>query len=353
MQNLVILVGALFVLVAIVLVHRIFVLVGVVKGTDKKRITPANKWNAALMVVFLLVTLSISGYYSYVHFDEYTIPIASEHGALTDNLFWITMGVTGVVFIITQVLLFGFSFKYQHNEKKPAFYYPDNGKLEALWTIVPAIVLAALIISGLSTWHKVTGPAPENAEVIEILGYQFAWKVRYPGADGQLGKHDYRLIDADNMFGMDFSDKTAFDDFIPRELHIPVNRPVEFKIRARDVIHSVFIPQFRLKMDAVPGMPTRFHFTATKTTEEMRRELNDPKFNYELACNQICGRGHFAMKMNVVVDSEEDYEKWKAEQKSWLSKNPEYLSRIPEELKELALVKTGMDTEAEANENSL
>src|SRR5690606_18298201 len=113
-----------------------------------------------------------------------------------------------------------------------------------------------------------------------------------------------------NEFGLDFTDRSSFDDFIPRELYLPKGRPVEIKIRARDVLHSFYLPHFRVKMDAVPGMPTRFGFTPTKTTEEMREETGNPDFNYELACAEVCGRGHFSMRMIVVVLEPEEYDKW-------------------------------------------
>ncbi len=118
--------------------------------------------------------------------------------------------------------------------------------------------------------------------------------------------------------GLDPQDPASRDDFMPREIHLPKGVPVEIKIRARDVLHSVSFPHFRQKMDAMPGMPTRMWFIPTKTTVEMRKELNDPEFNYELACQQICGRGHFSMRMIVVVDEPADYEKWKREQEPWI-----------------------------------
>jgi cytochrome c oxidase subunit 2 len=131
---------------------------------------------------------------------------------------------------------------------------------------------------------------------------------------------------------------------MPRELHIPVGKPVEFRIRARDVLHSVFAPHFRLKMDAVPGMPTRFWFVPTKTTAEMRIETGNPDFNYEIACAEVCGRAHFSMRLIVVVEEPEEYEKWKAEQEPWLSRFPTYLSKVPDNLKELAMVRASIRT---------
>jgi cytochrome c oxidase subunit 2 len=168
--------------------------------------------------------------------------------------------------------------------------------------------------------------------------------VRYPGSDETLGAYDFRKIDAVNDFGLDFTDRAAFDDFSPRELHLPKGQPVEFRIRARDVLHSVFAPHFRLKMDAVPGMPTRFWFIPTKSTADMRAETGNPDFNYEIACTEVCGRGHFSMRLLVIVDEPEEYEKWKAEQKPWLSKNPEYMAKVPDNLKELAMIKSQIES---------
>lgn len=337
-------VGIFFILAILLLIFRLHTLVNVMKKSDKTPGDGFNKINARLFIVFLIVGFALLFWYSIKNFDIYQLPIASEHGVITDRLFWITTAITGVVFIITQILLFYFSFRYQHSPKRRALFFPDNNKLELIWTIVPSFVLTALVVYGLIVWNKVMAPAPENAEVIEIMGYQFAWKVRYPGKDEALGAYDFRKIDATNEFGLDFSDRATFDDFTPRELHLPKGNPVEFRIRARDVLHSVFAPHFRLKMDAVPGMPTRFWFIPTKTTAEMRVETGNPEFNYEIACTEICGRGHFSMRLLVVVDEPEAYEQWKAEQQPWLSKNPEYMAKVPDNLKEVAMIKSQIET---------
>ena len=336
--------GLFLILAILFLIFRLHTLVGVMKQSDKKAGDGMNKTNAFLFVVFLIVGFTLLFWYSITTFDQYQLPIASEHGVATDRLFWITMGITGVVFIITHILLFVFPYRYQFNPKRKALFFPENNRLEMIWTVVPAFVLTILVVYGLMVWNRVMAPAPENAEVIEIMGYQFAWKTRYPGKDEKLGSYDFRKIDATNDFGMDFSDRAAYDDFTPRELHLPKGKPVEFQIRARDVLHSVFAPHFRLKMDAVPGMPTRFWFVPTKTTEEMRIETGNPEFNYEIACTEVCGKGHFSMRLLVVVDEPEDYEKWKSEQKSWLSKNPEYLANVPDNLKELAMIKSEIES---------
>jgi cytochrome c oxidase subunit 2 len=336
------LIGLVLIIVILVVVYRIHALIDIARGNYKKKITSSNGVNAALLFAFLIISLILLIWYSVTRFDTYNLPVASEHGISTDNLFWITMAVTGIMFFITQILLFYFSYRYRYQAKAKAFYFPENNRLELIWTILPAVVLTLLLFSGLKIWNKITADPPEEAEIVEVMGYQFAWKTRYPGKDGQLGKYDYRLIDATNEFGIDFRDKAAFDDFTPREIHIPKGKPVLLKIRARDVLHSVFAPHFRLKMDAVPGMPTSFWFVPNKSTAEMRAETGNPDFNYEIACAEVCGRGHFTMRMLVVVEEPEDYEKWKSEQESWLSKNQDYLSKVPEDLKELALLKTGL-----------
>jgi cytochrome c oxidase subunit II len=329
-------VGVLLLLSIIWMVYRIQTLVSVVKGSDKKIVTGSNKINAILFVLFLVATTFLMFWYSIKEFNNYQLPIASEHGVVTDRLFWVTMAVTGIVFLITHVLLFVFPYMYHFKEDRKASFYPDNNKLEVIWTAVPAVVLAVLVITGWMAWSDITAPAPEKAHVVEIMGYQFAWDVRYPGKDNVLGDYDYRLITASNSHGIDFTDKNSLDDFPSPRIVIPKGEPVLFKIRARDVLHSVFAPHMRLKMDAVPGMPTRFWFVPTKTTAEMRAELNDPEFEFEIACTEICGRGHFSMKKVIEVVEPEAYQKWLAEQKSFIQQNPSLAENLPAETKELA-----------------
>ena len=329
-------VGVLLLLSVIWMVYRIQTLVSVVKGSDKKLETTSNKVNAFLFIVFLVGTGALMTWYSIKEFDNYQLPVASEHGVITDELFWISMAVTGVVFLITHVLLFVFPYVYQYKENRKAVFYPDNHKLEIIWTAVPGVVLAGLVISGWMAWSDITAPAPEKAHVVEIMGYQFAWDVRYPGKDNVLGDYDYRLINASNSHGIDFTDKNSMDDFPSPKVVIPKGEPVLFKIRARDVLHSVFAPHMRLKMDAVPGMPTRFWFIPTKTTAEMRAELKDPEFEYEIACTEICGRGHFSMKKVIEVVEPAEYQKWMAEQKSFVQQNPSLAEGLKPNTKELA-----------------
>jgi cytochrome c oxidase subunit II len=344
MMSLIIFLGVVLVLAILYMIFRVGNLVSVAKGGVDEKGSSANRINAALFIVFMVGSLTWFFWYSFAHFKDYTLPAASEHGKHTDTLFWITMAITVVAFVIISIVMFVFIYKYQYRPGQKAKYFPDNHYLELAWTVIPAIVLAVLIFTGLRAWNDITGPASKDAEIVEVIGQQFAWTVRYPGVkDKQLGKVNYKLIDNyGNEFGLDLTDKNSFDDFKSLELHLPVNREVLLKIRAKDVLHSVFLPHFRVKMDAVPGMPTQFKFKVTKTTQQMRDDLGNPNFNYEMACTEICGRGHFSMKLSVIVEDEESYERWKASQEAWLKQNPDYLKKVPNGLREAAMIKAGM-----------
>jgi cytochrome c oxidase subunit 2 len=344
MMTFILILGVLLVLVILFMLFRIASLLSVAKGVRPDEVSPNNSVHGVLFMLFMILGLTGFFWYSYTHFDQYTLPVASEHGVVTDRLFWITMGITVAAFVAIFIAMFWFVYRYRYQEGRKAAFYPDNHALEFTWTIIPAVVLALLIFTGLRAWNDITSPASEEAEVIEVVGQQFAWSVRYPGKDGALGKVDFRLIDNfGNEFGLDLTDSRSFDDFKSLELHLPKGKEVLLKIRAKDVIHSVFLPHFRVKMDAVPGMPTHFKFTATKTTREMREETGNPDFNYEMACTEICGRGHFSMRMLVVVHTPEEFERWKNEQETWLKQNPGYMERIPADLREAALIKSGIE----------
>jgi cytochrome c oxidase subunit 2 len=324
----------------LLMIFRVQSLIAVARGTDNERGGTLNKINAALFPIFFIVGGFLAVYSSIEASHQFLPEAASPHGRHTDFLFWLTMAIIGFVFVITHILLFYFPFKYQFSEKRRASFYPENHKLELVWTVIPAIVLAILVFTGWLAWVDITKEAPADAVVVEVMAKQFGWQVRYPGADGKLGHYNFRLIDdpGGNIFGIDFADEKGLDDFINvQEMHLPKGKRVLFKIRARDVLHSVFAPHFRVKMDAVPGMPTHFSFIPDKSTADMRAETGNPDFNYELACTEICGRGHFAMKFRIVVDEPDDYERWYAAQKPFLKETPAYLSQVPANLKEKAL----------------
>lgn len=348
MLNLIIIIAVVLVIAVLFTAYRVTALVGVVKKGKEKEdyyVSKNNRLQGVLMILFLVAGIAGFFWYSSAEYDTYNLPIASEHAVITEQLFWITMVVTVFVFIVTQIFLFGFSWKYSYKKENKAHYYPHNNKLEMIWTIVPAIVLAGLIISGLKQWNVITGPAPENAEVIEVMGYQYAWAFRYPGKDGELGKHDFRKIDAINSMGIDLEDQNGHDDFMPTQLVLPKGKPVLLKIRGRDVIHSVYNPHFRMQMNAVPGMPTQFWFTPTVSTAEMREITGNPEFNYELVCNKICGKSHYGMKGIITVLEQDEYDSWYKEnqENNFLKQNPTYLSQVPKELQEAAKIAAGIE----------
>lgn len=343
MLSLVLVVAVVLIIVILVMIFRIGSLVSSVKSPVQGRVGTSNKVNGFLWITFLVVMGFLAVWSYFASRDSFLPEASSEHGKVTDYLFWVTMAITGIVFVVTHILLFYFPYKYQYKEGNKARFFPDNTKLEIIWTVIPAIVLTMLVFSGWKAWRDITRQAPNDAVVIEVLGKQFNWLVRYPGKnDNQLGQYNYKMIDADNEFGLDLTDEAMFDDFNALQIHIPKGKTVLFKIRARDVLHSFSIPHMRVKMDAVPGMPTKFHFIPTKTTDEMRNELNNPDFNYEVACQELCGRGHFGMRIILVVEEEEAFNKWYAEQPTWLSQHQDYLERVPANLREKAVKSMGL-----------
>lgn len=320
-EFLMIAVGAL-IFVVIFQIAKASEYVSVLKGEEKTR-KQNNRINAFLLMGLLIFGLIGVWYCNELYYGKTLFPqgSASVEGESLDLMFMITTAVTGVVFVITQVLLFWFSYKYQESDDRKAFYYPHNNKLELLWTTVPAIFLTVLVVFGLRFWFKITADAPKNSIVVEVTGQQFNWEFRYPGTDKVLGKKNYKLITSKNGLGVDFNDPASKDDIhVNTTMHIPVGVPVKMVIGSKDVIHDVGLPHFRLKMDAVPGIPTTHWFTPKYTTEEMKKRTNNPNFVYEIACDQLCGANHFAMRGVIIVETMEEYKKWLAEQK------PEYVS---------------------------
>jgi cytochrome c oxidase subunit II len=296
--------------------------------TNKKR----NYWMAwSFLLMFPLLMI----FFWYVHTSmmPQMLPVsASDHGVEYESMFKWTLIVTGAVFVLTQFLLFWYSFKYRESDTRTAFFFPHSNKLEIIWTSVPAVAMAILVVIGLKNWFNMTGDAPRNHQTVEVIGKQFNWIMRYPGPDGKLGRRNYTLTnDANNVLGLDWKDPATHDDIIANELHIVKGTPVELAIGSRDVIHDVGLPHFRMKMDAVPGVSTRMWFTPTITTEEMKGITKNPNFVYEISCDQMCGRGHYAMKGTVIVHDTADYKAWLAGQKSYYAQNnPDAAPAAPE-----------------------
>ncbi len=297
--------------------------VSVLKG-EEKSFRQNNRINAFLMIVFLVLGLAGAWWCNELFYNKTLLaqPAASDHGEKIDFMLVITIAVTGVVFVLTQILLFWFAYKYQFSEKRTVFYFPHNNKLELIWTVVPAIFLTVLVGFGLFYWFKITGDAPKDAQIVEITGKQFNWMMRYPGKDNVLGRKNYRLTDASNgnALGVDWEDGASHDDIEATEMHLVVGKPVQLVINAQDVIHDVGLVHFRLKMDAVPGIPTTLWFTPLYTTAQMKEITGNKDFVYEISCDQMCGSGHYSMRGVIVVETQEEYDAWMA------SKKPQYLT---------------------------
>ncbi|HPF10352.1 MAG TPA: cytochrome c oxidase subunit II [Flavobacteriaceae bacterium] len=302
----------------------------------------ANGW-LMLMFVFFIYVLTIV---CFVKWSDVLLPqSASAHGLETDQLWLISMVIIFIVGIITQWLLHYFAFKYRGRKTQRATFYADNDKLEFIWTIIPVIVLAGLIIYGLFTWTDIMNVDTEDDPlVVELYAQQFKWNARYAGDDNVLGEANVRLIEGANILGVDTSDPNAQDDIVVNELHLPKGRKVLFKMRSQDVLHSAYMPHFRAQMNCVPGMITQFSFTPTITTEKMRsnpdmvekvKHINDIRakksevllakgeealepyeFDYLLLCNKICGNSHYNMQMKIVVEDEDAFNAWLKEQKT-------------------------------------
>lgn len=264
------------------------------------------------LIAFLVCVIGSTVYYS-GNFLPY--PPATPAADVVP-LFNITVIITGAAFFLTQILLFYFAFRFRTKRGTQARFIAGNLKLEFFWTIIPALTFLLLFFWGQHAWQKMIAAAPDNALVVEVVAEQFNWKARYAGKDGELGRSGFRFVSAENRMGIDVNDPAGKDDFVPVQMHIPKGRVIELRLWSKDVIHSFFIPFFRTKMDALPGMVTTTHFTATATTEQMRDKLGDPDFNYEVACAELCGRMHFAMKLILVVDEPEAFDAWCATQEN-------------------------------------
>ena len=323
-----------------------------------------NSVNGYLMFGFLGFIYVFTIYSLYAWGDLVLGTPGSEHGKDVDNLMAISMALIFFVQTITQFLLHYFAFKYRGKEGQKALYFADNNKLEAIWTIIPVIVLAGLIMYGLYTWNNIMFVDEEDKQdaiVIELYAKQFGWEARYAGDDKTLGKANVRLIEGINTLGVDLADAAAQDDKVVTELHLPVGKKVIFKMRSQDVLHSAYMPHFRAQMNCVPGMITQFSFTPSVTTADMRNDeailakvdkinkiraknskkivadggtaLDPYEFDYLLLCNKICGASHYNMQMKIVVDTPADFKAWLSDKptivKQWKEANAPAAAIVP------------------------
>ena len=228
--------------------------------------------------------------------------IASNWGAMDDTII-LTFWVTGSVFCAVCLFMSYCVWKFRYNKDRKADYEPENSKLEWGLTIFTTIGVCALLAPGLIVWAKYVDP-PEDAFRIEVMAQQWYWNFRLPGEDGILGLSDFDNIDEDNTFGINLDDPNGLDDILIEgdDLHILKDRSIKLDLRSIDVLHNFYVPQFRAKMDMVPGMVTTYWFTPIRTGE------------FEILCAEYCGTSHYAMRGWVSVDEEDDYQEWLNEQ---------------------------------------
>ena len=371
------------ILVAIVLIFqiiRVFELTSKLSGNDQSKVSfKDNRVRAFSWLLFLIWYFALF-IWVVLRWGPLILPeAASQHGESIDFLFDLNWAIIIIAFVITHVVLVAFAIQYYARPGSKATFITHNNKLEMVWTVVPAAVLAVVIIYGLKTWDEFTGDVADDAVNIELYAKQFDWTARYAGADDQLGKANFNFINTSNPLGLvtettiqiridelnaqiadlkeeiktvpkdglkeseklaaihhkesqlakihafkrnnELAKNAAKDDKLVKvEFHIPLGRQVNIQMRSQDVIHSAFMPHFRAQMNCVPGMITRMRFVPTITTAEMRKKTGNPDFNYLLLCNKICGAAHYNMQMDVVVDTPEDYEKWLAEQTTFNAK---------------------------------
>ena len=463
-------------IVAIGQLAKVYELSSRISGRREEDISHADtRLNANLFLVFVVVFFASTAYL-YWAYGDYAPPAASVHGVALDTLMSFNIWIITAVFVLVNAFLFYFAWKYAYDKNRKATFFAHDNRLEIIWTVIPSIVLAVIIIYGLRTWNAMTGDASADALRIEVYSKQFDWTARYPGTDGEFGQSNYNLItpmnplgiltpegvedaivdiekqigdlerdlsmekglliaerdrlmaslatddhghgdhghedhgdhadhghsdhghedhgdhaehghsdhadhghhdhadhghgwkevaearmaeidhvlahEADRLLiltdaqieakedklkrlkrhrqrimeiesftfenGMSSFDTGRDDQVVKGEFHLPVGQEVEFVFRSRDVIHSAFMPHFRAQMNTVPGVPTRFKMTPTITTDSMRVILDDPDFNYVLLCNKVCGAAHFNMKMDVIVESQEEYDAWLEQQDVFL-----------------------------------
>lgn len=437
MEKLIILIVLIIGAIAIAQLVRVYELTSKLKkGAEHEVTNRDNNLNSKLMLGFMIFQFSGFIYLMLKYGWTGRGEAASLQGVKTDWLLNLNFIIIIFVFFVTNFLLFYFAYRYVRKPGVKATFFAHDNKLELLWTAVPAVVMAVIIILGLRTWNELTSGPTKDSEKIELFAEQFQWTARYSGEDNVLGKYDYKLTTGTNGLGLmtkatidssiseismsiskterslklmhldhmsSFyrnldnsssyknsadsvydeivkaerfnlveaeeklmklyakqinadghltvnvsspnqetqkiidkledelivkgeilrslsqmkinhnakSDDQAWNDIIQKDtLFLCQGREYEMSFRSKDVIHSAYFPHFRVQMNVVPGMPTRFKFTPSLTTKQMREKKKDPKFNFILMCNKICGTSHYKMKMIVVVYPKKEYQKW-------------------------------------------
>ncbi|MBU2192452.1 MAG: cytochrome c oxidase subunit II [Alphaproteobacteria bacterium] len=258
------------------------------------------------MAIALVLVLVVAGSILFhLYSPWWWTPIASNWGYIDQTLI-VTFWITGAVFAAVVLFMAYCVFRFRHKDGQRADYEPENRKLETWLTVITAIGVAAMLVPGLFVWNQFV-QVPDDATEVEVVGQQWQWSFRLPGADGKLGKSETRLVSAENPLGLIPDDPNGQDDVVVEaaDLHLPVGKPVKMLLRSIDVLHDFYVPEFRAKMDMIPGSVTYFWFTPTRTG------------TFQVLCAELCGQGHAYMRGGVMVDTEEDYVAWLGEQQTF------------------------------------
>jgi len=258
-----------------------------------------------MILAFALIILAVGSVVFHLVSPWWWTPIASNWGYIDDTII-ITFWITGVVFVAIILFMAYCLFRFRHKKGTQAAYEPENKKLEWWLTVLTSVGVAGMLAPGLFVWNQFV-TVPKEADVVEVIGQQWQWNFRLPGKDGVLGTSDTRNVSPENPLGLNANDPSAQDDVLieGQDLHLPLNRPVKVLLRSIDTIHDFYVPQFRAKMDIVPGMVTFFWFTPTRAG------------TFESICAELCGTGHYTMRGVVVVDEESAYQAWLQEQSTF------------------------------------
>ena len=252
----------------------------------------------AIIIVMIIVASVAFHFWS----PWWWTPVASNWGGMDDTII-LTFWVTGVVFIAVCLFMAYCTWRYRYQKDRKAEYKPEDKKLEFHLTWLTTLGVVVMLAPALVVWHKYVN-VPKEALNVEVVAYQWGWKYRLPGEDGNLGKTDIKLVSSENPFGLNLDDPNGKDDLLvdDGDLHLQINKPVKFLLRSLDVLHNFYVPQFRGKMDMVPGLVTFYWLTPIRTGD------------FEVLCAEFCGTGHYAMRGRVFVDEEKKYHQWLAQQ---------------------------------------
>jgi cytochrome c oxidase subunit 2 len=258
-----------------------------------------------MLIVIALVLLVVGSLLFHWWSPWWLTPVASNWGEI-DTTINITLYITGAVFVAVNLFMAWAIFRYRFDPSRRSHYEPENKKLETWLTVITTVGVVAMLAPGLVVWADFVN-VPEDADEVEVVGAQWQWTYRFPGDDGVLGEVDSHFVTTENPFGMSPDDPAGNDDILinDNELHLPIDRPVKLLLRSKDVLHNFAVPQFRVKMDLVPGMVTYIWLTPTRTGK------------FDVLCMELCGIAHYTMRGHVVVDEQEDFYTWLAQQPTW------------------------------------